>query len=77
MLPKRFKPAGTFELIRLGSDHDGGYLVDPKSIQEVVYRRLKYCLHKKEPLPDLLIIDGGKAQLNFAFSSPICLMPNE
>ena len=34
MLPKRFKPAGTFELIRLGGDHDGGYLVDPKSIQE-------------------------------------------
>tara|TARA_B100000427_G_scaffold95777_1_gene78890 strand:- start:3208 stop:5004 length:1797 start_codon:yes stop_codon:yes gene_type:complete len=42
---------------------------DPKSIQEVVYRRLKYCLDKKEPLPDLLLIDGGKAQLNFAFSS--------
>ena len=34
MLPNRYKPAGTFELIRLGSDHDGGYLVDPKSIQE-------------------------------------------
>ena len=42
---------------------------DPKSIQEVVYRRLQHCLDNKEPLPDLLLIDGGKAQLNFAFSS--------
>ena len=34
MLPKSFKPDGAYELIRMGSDHDGGYLVDPKSIEQ-------------------------------------------
>ena len=34
MLPKNFKPDGLYDLIRLGSDHDGGYLVDPSSIEE-------------------------------------------
>jgi hypothetical protein len=34
MLPKNFKPDGAYELIRVGSDHDGGYLVDPKSIEQ-------------------------------------------
>ena len=33
MLPKSYKPDGSFDLIRLGSDNDGGYLVDPKSIE--------------------------------------------
>lgn len=42
---------------------------DPASIKEVVFRRLKLCLDLKEDLPNLLVIDGGKAQLNFAFSS--------
>ncbi|MBA95216.1 MAG: hypothetical protein CMP21_05645 [Rickettsiales bacterium] len=42
---------------------------DPACIQEVVYRRLKYCLDKHASLPHLLVIDGGKSQLNFAFSS--------
>ncbi|MGB0910108.1 MAG: hypothetical protein ACPGYT_07070 [Nitrospirales bacterium] len=34
MLPINFKPSGTFDLIRLGSKHDGGYLVETKSISE-------------------------------------------
>ena len=34
MLPKNFRPEGLYDLIRLGSDHDGGYLVDPNSVQE-------------------------------------------
>ena len=32
MLPKSFKPKKNFELIRIGSDNDGGYLVDKNSI---------------------------------------------
>ena len=36
MLPKSYKPDGSFDLIRLGSDNDGGYLVDPKSIENSV-----------------------------------------
>lgn len=41
---------------------------DPASMREVVYRRLQESIVKKD-LPDLLLIDGGRAQLNFAYSS--------
>ena len=32
MLPRKFQPAATYHLIRLGRSHDGGYLVDPVSV---------------------------------------------
>lgn len=32
MLPKQFQPSATYDLTRLGRDHDGGYLVDPASV---------------------------------------------
>ena len=34
MLPIEFKPQNEYELIRLGQDNDGGYLVDKKSIDD-------------------------------------------
>jgi len=40
---------------------------DPQSIYEVVSRRLQLCFTDHEPLPDLLLIDGGKGQLSFAY----------
>ncbi|NDC82495.1 excinuclease ABC subunit UvrC [bacterium] len=40
---------------------------DPKSIYEVVSRRLQLCFADHEPLPDLMLIDGGVGQLNFAY----------
>lgn len=33
MLPKIFKPNNEYELIRLGSDNDGGYLVEVDSLE--------------------------------------------
>ncbi|MSR88485.1 MAG: excinuclease ABC subunit UvrC [Candidatus Margulisbacteria bacterium] len=42
---------------------------DPKSIYEVVYRRLKSAVEYKAPMPKLMLIDGGKAQLNFAIKA--------
>jgi excinuclease ABC subunit C len=42
---------------------------DPQSIYEAVSRRLQLCFNDHEPLPDLLVIDGGKGQLNFAFKA--------
>lgn len=33
MLPKYFKPKNEYDLIRLGQDNDGGYLVEKKSIE--------------------------------------------
>ena len=34
MLPKEFKPKASYQLIRLGKNNDGGYLVESKSIEQ-------------------------------------------
>ena len=34
MLPKELKPKGLFNLIRLGKDNDGGYLICKHSLEE-------------------------------------------
>ncbi len=42
---------------------------DFASMEEIVYRRYKRLLDEKLPLPDLIVIDGGKGQLNSAAKS--------
>ncbi|MDD3005457.1 excinuclease ABC subunit UvrC [Flavobacterium sp.] len=42
---------------------------DFASMEEVVYRRYKRVLEEHEPLPQLIIIDGGKGQLSSALKS--------
>lgn len=42
---------------------------DFASIREVVMRRYKRLLKEKSPLPDLILIDGGKGQLSMAVSA--------
>jgi len=42
---------------------------DFASMAEVVYRRYKRLLAEKQPLPQLIIIDGGKGQLSAAMQS--------
>ncbi len=42
---------------------------DFASMEEVVYRRYKRLLEEEEPLPQLIIIDGGKGQLSSAVKS--------
>lgn len=42
---------------------------DFASMQEVVYRRYKRLLKEAKPLPQLIVIDGGKGQLNAAVQS--------
>jgi excinuclease ABC subunit C len=42
---------------------------DFASMEEVVYRRYKRMLEENEPLPQLIIIDGGKGQLSAALKS--------
>ena len=37
MLPKEFKPKGLFDLVRVGKDNDGGYLICKKSLKETEY----------------------------------------
>ena len=39
------------------------------SMEEVVYRRYKRLLAEDEPLPQLIVIDGGKGQLSSALKS--------
>ncbi|MBO0321207.1 excinuclease ABC subunit UvrC [Muricauda sp. CAU 1633] len=42
---------------------------DFASMEEVVYRRYKRLLNEEEPLPQLIVIDGGKGQLSSALKS--------
>ncbi len=42
---------------------------DFASMEEVIYRRYKRMLDEKTPLPQLIVIDGGKGQLSSAMSS--------
>ncbi|MDP1841877.1 MAG: excinuclease ABC subunit UvrC [Sediminibacterium sp.] len=42
---------------------------DFATMKEVVYRRYKRVLAEEAPLPDLIIIDGGKGQLSAALES--------
>lgn len=42
---------------------------DFATMEEVVYRRYRGLLEQQEPLPNLIIIDGGKGQLSSAVSS--------
>lgn len=42
---------------------------DFASMQEIVQRRYSRLLMEQEPLPDLVVIDGGKGQLSAAYTS--------
>ncbi|MFW9868180.1 MAG: helix-hairpin-helix domain-containing protein [Candidatus Thorarchaeota archaeon] len=42
---------------------------DYAMMREVVYRRYKGVLERKDMLPDLILIDGGKGQLNVALDA--------
>ncbi len=42
---------------------------DFASMEEIVYRRYKRLMEEGKPLPQLIVIDGGKGQLNSALKS--------
>jgi excinuclease ABC subunit C len=42
---------------------------DFASMEEVVYRRYKRLLEEKKPLPQLIVVDGGKGQLSSTMKS--------
>ena len=44
---------------------------DFTSMKEVVYRRYKRLIDEQQPLPQLIVIDGGKGQLSHALESLI------
>ena len=49
---------------------------DFDSMYEVIERRYKYLINKKEKLPDLILIDGGKGQLKSAYKA-LCFLKIE
>jgi len=46
---------------------------DPKSMYEVVLRRLHRAMDEDDLFPDLLLIDGGRGQLNFSAAAMLSL----
>ena len=42
---------------------------DFASMEEVIYRRYKRMIDEAQPLPQLIVIDGGKGQLSSAMTS--------
>lgn len=42
---------------------------DFASMEEIIYRRYKRMLEEEQPVPDLIVIDGGKGQLGAALES--------
>ena len=42
---------------------------DFASMEEIIYRRYHRLLNEGEPLPQLIVVDGGKVQLSFAVRS--------
>ena len=42
---------------------------DYASMKEIIYRRYKRLIDEKKPLPQLIVVDGGKGQLNAALKS--------
>jgi len=42
---------------------------DFASMEEIIYRRYKRLLDEEKPLPQLIVVDGGKGQLSSAISS--------
>ena len=42
---------------------------DYASMEEIIYRRYKRVLEEEKPLPQLIVIDGGKGQLSAALNS--------
>ena len=46
MLPKNFKPKKNYDLIRLGKNNDGGYLVEKNSIKNTK-KEGDYCNCKR------------------------------
>ena len=42
---------------------------DFSSMEEVIFRRYKRMLEEKNPVPQLVVIDGGKGQLSSAMKS--------
>lgn len=53
-------------LYRKFSIKNGGEVDDFRSMEETITRRYKKCIEAQEPMPQLVLVDGGPIQLDFA-----------
>jgi|JI8StandDraft_1071087.scaffolds.fasta_scaffold00649_13 excinuclease ABC subunit C len=65
---KAYKPGYRHYKIR---GYDG--INDPGMMHEVIARRLSHLVNEEEPLPDLIVIDGGPTQLTRAAEAAVAL----
>ncbi len=61
---KPYKPYHRYYHIRTITQPD-----DTKAIAEAIHRAYRITLESHQPLPDLIIVDGGKGQRNAAFNA--------
>ena len=72
-------PTGSCVVFRNGQPDNSSYRMfkiriketpdDYAMMHEVVYRRYRGVLERNDPLPDLIVVDGGKGQLNMALKA--------
>ncbi len=72
-------PTGSCVVFRNGQPDNSSYRMfkirvkdtpdDYAMMHEVVYRRYRGVLERNDPFPDLILIDGGKGQLNMALKA--------
>ena len=71
-----FKQKKNLRIVILKKNDDEGFNIksvagidDFAAMREVVFRRYKRVKQEEKPLPDLVLIDGGKGQLSMAVSA--------
>ena len=69
MRPSEYRKFKTKQGSGIGDQGSGKFLDDFAAMEQVVRRRYSKVLENGGPFPDLIVIDGGKGQLNAAYAA--------